>query len=116
MSGRFDRHQDNEEFVNAFRKALVELPDRQLLRLISEGQFKALGNNAFSAGDSHNNCICDNCYSGDTECDGIGGAYVLGDVWMKTAKNLKLNINRIPPQPESDAEEETDYSDTEEEE
>jgi len=58
MFNRFKRHQDNAEFIAAFRKALNELSDKNLEYLISEGQFNAIGHSCYSV--SHDNCACDN--------------------------------------------------------
>lgn len=101
MPRKFKKYQDNEEFVKLFRKKLSELPDEELLELISQGQFQGIGHNCAYV-DDHNIDSCDNCYSGDTDHD-MSHSNILGDIWIATGKELGLDIRAFVPYEESES-------------
>lgn len=90
---KFSRHQNNEKFVSKFQSILANLSECQLQELMSQGQFQALGHGCWDVR-NHNIEQCDNCYSGDTECDMTHGS-MLGQLWLKAAKELDLDIRPV---------------------
>ena len=94
MTDHLHRHQDNEDFVAAFADAITKLAESDMRELMSLGQYTALGHPCWDV--DHDVDHCDNCYSGDTQYEYGSGCQILGDIWMKVAKELDLDVCRVP--------------------
>jgi len=98
-----ERYQDNQDFIDLFRQKLSNLSDYKIKKLMSHGQYEAVGHSIHTA--DHDQC--DDCYSGDTEYEMAQGIPYLGCIWKETAEELGLDVEAPVVYDSEDAEDDS---------